>query len=230
LERSKPDRDISEFLLRACHDMRQSTRTVRTHSELLLKDAGQPRIPDLETRLGLIVDGAGRIDLLVDGLVRYSIALQTGDAPFQPVPMGPLLRSVLAKLDRELRDSGAEVTGSDLPRVSGNPDRLAELLEGLIRNALMHRADAAPRVRIHAVKREEDWQFTVQDNGPGVEAEYLERIFRPFERMHAKRRCGVGLGLAIAREIVERHGGRIWAESQPGAGASFHFTLPALEG
>jgi len=227
MEHWKSDRDVSEFLLRACHDLRAAARTVRTHSELFLKDAGMPGNSGVEQRLGFIVEGARRIDLLVEGLASYSVALQTDVASFQSARMDVLLRSALKKLEKELRDGGAEVAYGELPTVTGNPDRLMQVFENLLRNALVHLGGAVPRIHISAAKQAEDWLFAVRDNGPGVEAASLESIFMPFERQHGRERGGAGLGLAICRVIVERHGGKIWAESQAGSGATFCFTLPA---
>jgi light-regulated signal transduction histidine kinase (bacteriophytochrome) len=231
MARSKSDREVSEFLLRACHDLRTSARTVRTNAELFLKDAGAPRNSGFEQRLGFIVEGARRIDLLLDGLASYSVALQTEAASFQSTRMDVLLRLVLTKLDKELRDCGAEVVYGELPTVTGNPDRLMQVFENLLRNAVAHRGQAAPRIHISAAKQTEDWLFTVRDNGPGIEAAFLESIFTPFERLQNhpqnKDRWGAGLGLAVCRAIVERHGGRIWAESRAESGATLCFTLPA---
>jgi light-regulated signal transduction histidine kinase (bacteriophytochrome) len=227
MERPGSDRETSEFLLRACHDLRASARAVRTHSELFLKHDAAPRNSAFEQRLGFIIDGAARMDLLVDGLAGYAVALRTEGASFQPVRMDVLVRSVLMKLDKELRDGGAEVVYGKLPAVAGNADRLMQVFENLLRNTLVHRGQAAPRIQISAAKHEEGWLFAVRDNGPGVEADSLESIFAPFERVPGRQRGGAGLGLAICRLIVERHGGRIWAESQAGGGAAFCFTLPA---
>jgi len=227
MERARWDREVSEFLLRACHDLRASARAVRTHSELILKDAGAARNSGFEQRLGFIVEGAGRIDLLLDGLASYSVALQTEAASFQSTRMDVLLRCVLAKLDRQLRECGAEVVYGELPLVTGNADRLMQVFENLLRNSLAHRGQAAPRIRISAGRQAEDWLLAVRDNGLGVEAASLERIFMPFERLPGRDRVGAGLGLTICRVIVERHGGRIWAESEAGDGATFCFTLPA---
>ena len=227
MARSKSDREVSEFLLRACHDLRSSARTVRTNAELFLKDAGAPRNAGFEQRLGFIVEGARRIDLLLDGLASYSVALQTEAASFEGTRMDVLLRLVLTKLNKELRECGAEVTYGELPAVTGNPDRLMQVFENLIRNAVAHRGQAAPRIHISAARQAEDWLFTVRDNGPGIEAAFLESIFTPFERLQDKERWGAGLGLAICRAIVERHGGRMWAESQPESGATLCLTLPA---
>jgi light-regulated signal transduction histidine kinase (bacteriophytochrome) len=225
-EYSKSDSDVSEFILRACHDLRAPTRAVRTQSELLLRDPAASGNSGFEQRLGLIVEGARKIDLLLDGLAAYSVALQTNPASFQSAPMGVLLRSVLAKLNQDLRDSGAEVAYDDLPTVTGNPDRLMQVFENLLRNALIHRGRTAPHIDISAVRETEEWLFSVHDNGPGVDAASLQKMFLPFARLQGGERPGPGLGLAICREIVERHGGRIWAESQPGSGTTFRFTLP----
>lgn len=221
------DRETSEFLLRACHDLRTSLRSVRAHAELLLQRGETARTSDFKQRLGFIVDGARRIDLLLDGLGNYSVALQTEAGSFQLMPMDVILRTALARLDKELRDNDAKVTYGKLPRVRGNPDRIVQILENLIRNAICHRGEASPLIHISAEKKVDSWLFSVRDNGPGVEAACQESIFKPFERAHRNEYIGPGLGLAICREIVERHGGRIWVESKKGSGATFLFTLPA---
>ena len=228
MDRSHSDREISDLLVRACHDLRAAARVVRTHSELLVRDAGAPRTSGLEQRLGFVVKGTMRIEMLLDGLAAYSSALETDAASFQSVRTDILLRTVLMKLSQELRDGGAEVVCTELPAVNCNFDRLMQVFENLIRNALVHRGEAAPRIHIGASRHGEDWLFAVQDNGPGVDPDSLENIFKPFERMQSGDRPGAGMGLAICRAIVERHGGRIWAESQAGNGATFLFTLPAV--
>lgn len=227
LPQERADWDLSRFLLRACHDLRSSLRAIRTHTEMLQRDSS-PGNSELDTHLGFIVDGARRIDLLTEGLSGYSVALQIDEASFQPTRMELVVRTALAKLDKELREQGAEVTSGALPKVSGNPDRLAQVFDILLRNALRYGAERPPRVHISAEKRGEEWRFSVKDNGSGIEAEYLERVFQPFERLQAGKAEGAGMGLAICRAIVERHGGRIHAESEPGAGSTFLFTLPAV--
>jgi signal transduction histidine kinase len=219
------EREFSQFLLRASHDLRTSARAVQVHSELLLRDA--PPASDFAESLRFVAGGARQIDLLVDGLAGYSVALQTDDSSFQVTPTAVLLRTVLARLEKELREAGAEVTYDPLPRVRGNPDRLMQVFENLLRNAVHHRGPAAPRIHITAEEQDGSWLFAVRDNGPGLEADCLEIIFRPFERLHGKERSGAGLGLAICRAIVERHGGAIWAESRVGSGSTFFFRLPA---
>jgi chemotaxis family two-component system sensor kinase Cph1 len=221
------DEDFHQFLLRACHDLRAPLRGVRANAELLLKHPEKRDSADYEQILGFIVGGALKIDTLVDGISSYSLALHLDAHSFQPARTDVLLRAVLAKLARELGSSGAEVAYGDLPRIQCDPDRLMNLFEHLVRNALQHRGPAAPKIHIGAEARDGAWLFAVRDNGPGLDSEDLERMFRPFERLSPNRTSGAGLGLATCREIVVRHNGRIWAESTAGSGCAICFTLPA---
>jgi len=218
------DGELSDLLLRACHDLRAPARAIRTYSELLLRD--QTPGPDFNERLGYLVDGAHKIDLLVDGLASYAVALRLEADSFREIGMESLLRNVLARMAEPLRAHDAVVTYDKLPRVRGDADRLIELLQRLLENALQHCGAAAPRVHISAEKMAAEWRFAVRDNGIGIPAADLERIFRPFERS-SRQHPGAGMGLAIARAIVERHGGKIWAESTADGGATIYFTLPA---
>ena len=226
MERSITDRELSRFLLRACHDLRSAARGVRTHTELFLKNANQPEMAGFAERLGFIVDGSRKMDGLLDSLVNYAVALETDPETFRQARTDTLLRLVLAQLGPELHAAQAEVTYAGLPAVTGDQDRLMQVFENLLRNAVVHRGEAPPRIHVSAAKREQEWVFAVRDNGPGVEAEFLETIFEPFERL-SKQRPGAGLGLAISRAIVERHGGRMWAEAPAEGGGAFYFTLPA---
>jgi light-regulated signal transduction histidine kinase (bacteriophytochrome) len=216
---------LADFLSRACHDLRAPVRAIRAHTELFLRNPAPAA--DSASRLAFILDGAKKLDALVEALSAYSVALRINTASFRPMAMDVLLRTSLAKLREPITSTGAEVTHSELPRVSGDPDRLVELLERLIRNALEHRTPAPPRIHITAKKRARGWLFAVADNGSGIEAAYLERIFNPLEQILGSSSSSAGMGLAICRVIVERHRGRIWAESQAGLGATIFFTLPA---
>jgi len=220
------DCDTSEFLFRACHDLRTSLRSIRSHSELLLKNRHAPEQADMKS-LDFVVENARRIDRLADGFAEYAIALQIDSGSFQPTPMNVMFRTVVAMLRKEIEAGGAQVSAAELPRVAGNADRLMQVLRNLIVNALQFRGDAPPVIEISAERNGEEWEFSVRDNGPGIEAAYLETIFKPFERLEGRKHEGPGLGLAICRQIVERHGGRIWAESHLGSGSTFRFTLPA---
>ena len=218
--------DLSRFLLRACHDVRSALRAIRVHTELMQRES-PAGVPSFDQHLGFILDGTRRIDLLTEGLAGYSIALQIDEGSFHPTRMGLVVRTALAKVEKELHEAGAEVITDELPVVSGNLDRLVQVFEILLRNAVRYRAERPPRIHISAGMRGDEWLFAVRDNGPGIEAVYLERVFQPFERLQAGNIEGAGMGLTICRAIVERHGGRMHAESEPGAGSTFLFTLPA---
>ncbi len=218
---------MSRFLQHTAHDLKTALRAIRAHTDLLLRGRQATEAAGLEERLGFIVDGVKGIDLLAEGIASYSIALEIQEGTFQSAPLDVLLRTSLAKLKKELVAHEARVTHDKLPSVSGDAERLMEVFENLIRNALQHRGPSAPLIQITVERRAEDWLFAVRDNGPGIPARYLETIFQPFVHLHANRHLGPGLGLATSRVIVERHGGRIWAESAEGSGAAFLFTLQA---
>ncbi len=143
-----PASEVSELLLRACHDLRSSARAIRAHAELLVKSRDASRPVDFEQRIGFITGGAQKIDQVVDGLSAYALALEMEEASFTPVPMEVILRTALAKLARTLTDRNAQVTYDRLPIVPGNADRLLQLWESLLLNALTHSNGSAP-VRIH---------------------------------------------------------------------------------
>lgn len=226
-ERAMGEQELSEFLLRLCHDLRTPLRAIRAHTELLRRGATDAADSTFQERLGFVISGAQGMELLTEGLSNYSLSLRIDAGSFQVAQIDVLLRLVLAKLRQELQAAGAEVTYDALPRVSGNPDRLSQLLEILILNAIRHRGAEAPRIHVTAERQNGQWLFRIRDNGMGIEPAYLQRIFQPFERLRGKSSPGPGLGLAIAKKIVEKHGGQIWAESQSGAGSTFFFTLPA---
>lgn len=225
--REASEYSLSEFLLRTCHDLKSSLRAIRTSAELMQRDGAAAE--SAERHLGTILTGARNIDVLADGLIAYSLATQIEPSSFRFAGSGALLRAALARLSRELQAQNAEVTYGDLPRVFGDPDRLTEVFDALLKNAVRYRSAAPPRIRVTAEKGPGGWLFAVADNGAGIEAPWLERIFRPFERLQSADKTGAGLGLATCRAIVERHGGKMWAQSTSGEGSTFFFTLPAAE-
>jgi signal transduction histidine kinase len=213
--------NLSRLLFHTCHELRTHLRSIQVQAQRLLKK------DENCNPAAVIFESSKRLDLLADGLTSYAAALDIDEGSFQTVRMDVILRTVLAALDQERRANDAEVTYSELPSVRGDPDRLADLLKNLLRNALRHRGQASPRIHVTAERQSNEWLLAVTDNGPGIEADYLESVFKPFERLHGREREGPGLGLAICRAIVERHGGTIRAESDAGNGCTFRFTLPA---
>jgi len=217
------DKETGRLLSRVCHDLRTPARAVRMHAELLLRDWGTASEADVNQRLGFVVDGSQRMMELLNGLSHYAAALEMDARGFQTARTDALLRAVIAKLDKEILKAEALVTRDQLPDVHGDADRLLQLFEELLRNALVHRGAAPPRIHVSAARDGESWRFAVHDDGSGVEADELERVFRPFERLHG---AGAGLGLATCRAIVEGHGGKIWMESPAGGGCTVYFTIP----
>src|SRR5205807_2034203 len=185
------------------------------------------RYGDAKEFTAFIVDGATRMKQLIEDLLAYS-RVGTRDKNFKPVGAESPLERALANLRAAIQDSGATVTRDKLPTVHCDEVQLAQLFQNLIGNALKFRKpDAAPAVHVGAADHGEEWEFTVRDNGIGIEPHYFERIFLVFQRLHNKGEYpGTGIGLAIVKKVVERHGGRIWVQSQPGAGTTFHFTMP----
>jgi len=218
----------SEFLLRLCHDMRSCLRSIRPQAEFLAKNRATAAPEELDRIVEFLMDGTRRLDSMLDGLAALAVAMQMEPSSFIPSSSDAILRRTLMKLERDYSGITGRVTYSDLPRVVADPDRLAQLFELLIRNSIQHGEKPDIRVHVAAAEHPEGWLFSVSDNGCGLEADSLETIFRPFERLHRKH-SGPGLGLTTASMIVERHGGRIQASSQPGSGCTIEFVLPRIE-
>ena len=217
--------ELSEFLLRACHDLRGPIRIVRTNAELLARNRAAEGGDESARSLDFILQGARLAGEMIDGLTDYSLALGINPSSFQPVPTDVILRGALARLSNKLREQNADVTYGALPTIPGDADRLQQLFQYLLEDAVIRRGPGNLRVRISAEPHPDGWLFTLRDNGVGWETELLDRIFAPFERLNGRQRSGPGL--ATCRVIVERHGGRIWAESEPGASGAFRIVLPA---
>jgi light-regulated signal transduction histidine kinase (bacteriophytochrome) len=153
----------------------------------------------------------------------------TRGKPFAPVDLGTVFGDAVANLDRAIQDHAAQVSCDAMPTVSGDAVQLTQLFQNLIGNAIKFRGDAAPVVRVDVEGEGEARAFSIVDNGIGIEAQHRERIFQIFQRLHERDKYeGTGIGLAVCKKIVERHGGRIWVEDAPGGGCAFRFTLPGL--
>ena len=164
---------------------------------------------------------------LITDLLAYSRVGSRGGQS-KPTDLGRIVSETIANLGASIEASGAVVTHDPMPTVAADPAQMLQLFQNLVANAIKCRGQAPPRVRIAARRDEREWTFSVSDNGIGIDPEYTERIFVIFQRLHARGEYpGTGIGLAICKKIVERHGGRIWVESPRGAGSTFHFTLPA---
>ncbi len=224
LERSNAE--LERFAQIASHDLQEPLRTVASFVQLLAKRYSD-KLDDNGLRyVHYAVDGAERMRALIDALLAYSRV----DRPSAPINAEVELSRVMARARADLRsaiaESKAELTSDELPMVQGNEIQLTQVLMNIIGNAIKYRGSAPPKVHVSAAREEPGWRISVRDNGIGIDPQYFEKIFVMFQRLHTREAYeGTGVGLALCKRIVERHGGRIWVESQPGAGCTFHFTL-----
>ncbi|MBM4298778.1 MAG: GAF domain-containing protein, partial [Deltaproteobacteria bacterium] len=219
--------ELEQFAYVASHDLQEPLRMITGYTQLLAKRYGDKLGQDAGQFIGFMVDGAKRMRQLIEDILTYSRVDRRGK-PLVACEVGPLLDQTLATLQLAIEESGAVVTHDELPKVHADPGQIVQLLQNLLGNAIKYHGDAPPRVHISCQRRGADWLFAVKDNGIGIEAQYAERVFIIFQRLHTREEYeGTGIGLAVCKKIVDRHGGRIWLESTPGQGATFFFTLPA---
>lgn len=219
--------ELEQFAYVASHDLQEPLRMVVSFAELLAERYRDSPDAKTEKYIGYIVGGARRMQQLVNDLLAFS-RVGTQGGPLQPTDAEAALRQVLAAMQVTIEETGAEIRFESLPVVLADAVQLRQLFQNLLGNALKFRSESPPCVSVRAERRLNEWEFSVQDNGIGIAPEYAEQIFVMFQRLHTRAEYeGNGIGLAIAKKIVERAGGRIWCESQPGEGATFCFTLPA---
>jgi PAS domain S-box-containing protein len=227
-ELARSNRDLEQFAYVTSHDLSEPLRMIASYTQLLDRRYRKLLDDDGKDFMAFIVDGAHRMRQLIDDLLVYS-RIGRSDAKMENHRLDEPLDRALANLEHAVRDAGASIDRPrELPVVPCNPSAIAQLFQNLVGNALKFRGDRPMVVRIGAEREGDMWHLSVADNGIGIAPEYFDRIFVIFQRLHTRERYeGTGIGLAICKKVVERHGGHIWVESAPGEGASFHFTLPA---
>ena len=228
-ELDRSNRDLEQFAYVASHDLQQPVRMVASFVELLEEEQRGKLGPDGENYIRLAALNARRIQDLIQGLLTYARA---GSSKIESVPTdaGRAFDLALESLKAKAVATGAEISAGPLPMVLAEEAQLAQVFENLIENAMKYRRELSPRIRVDAAGDGNRWHFTVADNGIGIEPRYFERIFAIFQRLHGQSEIsGTGIGLAICKKIVERHGGTLWVESELGLGSKFHFTLSALQ-
>jgi light-regulated signal transduction histidine kinase (bacteriophytochrome) len=199
---------------------------VASHVQLLAGDLEGTLGPDQQESMAFAVDGAKRMQQLINDLLTYSRVGRRGK-PFVPTEMDGVLMTALLNLEVAIQEGGATVTSDELPVLSVDAGQLVQLLQNLIGNAIKFHRDEPPRVHVGAHFGDGEWTFTVEDNGIGIPDEHAERVFQIFQRLHSRSEYeGTGIGLAVCRRIVERHGGRIWIEPRSPQGTRFRFTIP----
>lgn len=226
---ARSNAELQQFAYIISHDLQEPLRMICSYSQLLKRRYHERLDADANEFIDEVVGGVDRMRALIHDLLDYSRASGGALDPEGLVPMDNVLKWALMNLQPAIAETGATITHTSLPVVRGDQTPLAQLLQNLIANSLKYRSARAPEIHISAVEQGPEWLFSVADNGVGIDPAYARQIFGIFKRLHGRDVPGNGIGLAICDRIVERHGGRIWVESQEGAGARFCFTLPRAD-
>ncbi len=225
-ELSRSNRDLEQFAYVASHDLQEPLRAVSGYIQLLQQRYSDRLDEKASQYITGAVDGAARMQRLIIDLLAFS-RVGTRERTLEWTDMSKVLESTLENLKVGIREAGALITNDPLPKLNVDPTQMAQLFQNLIGNAIKFRSNRTPEIHIGAAKRPKTWLFSIKDNGIGIDPQYAERIFMIFQRLHTRRKyAGTGIGLAICKKIVERHGGKIWVESIPEKGSTFYFTLP----
>jgi PAS domain S-box-containing protein len=228
LERSNIE--LQRFAYVASHDLQTPMRNVASFVELLQATYTDQLDAQANDWIGRIVQSVKQLQTLVRDLLEYS-QVNAQAHPFTPVPGREVFDAAVTLLESSIRESGAQVSCGELPVLTGDRSQLVQLLINLIGNSLKYRGTEVPQIRVEADRLDGEWRIMVRDNGIGIDPRYHDRIFEIFERLHDQRsHPGSGIGLAVCRRMVHRHGGRIWVESESGTGSRFYFTIPEQEG
>jgi signal transduction histidine kinase len=224
LERS--NKELEQYAYVASHDLQEPLRKITSFIQLIEEHYKDGIDEEIRKYMHYVVDGAKRMQTLINDLLAYS-RLGTRGKPFLQTDCNKVLDRVLADLDKSIKSSGAVVTYDALPTVMADELQLGQVFQNLIGNAVKFCRISQPRIHISSARRGDGWIFSVRDNGIGIEKEFFDRIFVMFQRLHTHAEYpGTGIGLAVCKKIIERHGGRIWAESEVENGSTFYFTIP----
>jgi len=228
LQRS--NEDLTEFAYAASHDLQEPLRTVASYTDLLASQYGDRLDGDARTYISLTQDAVRRMQILIQDLLVYSQLQTTSFSSNLAIDSKAIVDVALANCQKAIDENGAVISYAGLPAIRADFAQIAQVFQNLISNAIKYRKPGeTPRVEISAAWEAGGWVFCVRDNGMGFDQKDAEKIFGIFKRLHGHDIPGTGIGLAIARKIVERHGGQIWAESDRGKGAAFYFRLPPVQ-
>ncbi|MGA7924087.1 MAG: ATP-binding protein [Thermoplasmata archaeon] len=223
---ARSNRDLQEFTYIASHDLQEPLRMVASYTQLVAERYQGKLDPAADEFLGFAQEGAARMQRLIDDLVNYS-RIDTRGQPFAPLSMDACLTDALRNLEVMIHEAGATIERSPLPSVEGDPVQLMQVLQNLISNAVKFHGTDPARVAVRGEDEGPTVLYSVSDNGIGIPEEYREKIFVIFQRLHRREEYpGTGVGLAVCKKIIDRHGGTIWVESTVGKGSVFRFRLP----
>lgn len=226
-ELARSNADLEQFAYTTSHDLQEPLRNISTYSQLLAKRYSAQLNSDADMILNVITTSVERMNSLVRDLLAYSRVGNLNAAPMNAVDLNKVVEWAHSNLKVKIEENQAALAIEPLPTVRGDQVQLVQVFQNLIENAIKYRGTAPPRIQVSAEQPGSDWTITVRDNGVGIDARYHERIFGLFKRLHGREVPGTGIGLALAKRVIERHGGRIWVESALGHGSAFRFTLPA---
>ena len=219
------NQELEQFAYVASHDLREPLRMVISFTQLLAQKYSEKLDEEADTIMSFAIDGAKRMETLIEDLLSYS-RLGKQNKTFKRVNCNLIIQKALANLKVSIEEKSAVIDIKPLPHVTGDEVQLVQLFQNLINNALIYRSEIPLHIEISAVSQQQGWSFSIKDNGIGISSENNKRIFEVFQRLHPKDKySGTGIGLAICKKIVERHGGEIWVESELGTGSTFWFTL-----
>ncbi len=223
----RSNEELQQFAYIASHDLQEPLRMVTSYLQIVESRYANKLDSDAHEFIAFAIDGAARMKALITALLEYS-RVEGGEKEFEEFDAQLALDKALANLALIIKDSAAQITSDLMPHIKADPRQITQLFQNLIGNAIKFQSRTTAQIHIGADRKKDEWQFSVHDNGIGIKPEYLERIFVIFQRLHRKDEYpGTGIGLAICRKVVERHGGRIWVKSIPEEGTTFYFTIPA---
>jgi light-regulated signal transduction histidine kinase (bacteriophytochrome) len=220
--------ELQEFAYGFTHDLQEPLRMVVNFSQLMAQEYEGKLGEEADKYLGYSAEGAFRIEALLKGLLNY-LEITEDSGGLLSIDCNHVLSKTLLSLQTAIQQGGATVTSDPLPTVVAKEAMLMQIFQNLIGNSIKYRGETAPTVHVSAERTLEGWLFSVKDNGIGIDPADAKLVFGMFKRLHGKEIPGRGLGLALCRKVVERHGGRIWVESEAGRGATFKFTIPTPE-
>ena len=223
---ARSNKDLEQFAYVASHDLQEPLRAVAGFMGLLKKQFGDAMNETAKEYMDFAVEGAERMQRLIDDLLAYS-RVGTKGRKFAMFPMKESFNDAIKNLKIAIDEANASVACGDMPEIYGDASQMTQLLQNLVGNAIKFHGPKKPEITVTALRKDEHWQISVADNGIGIEPQYFERIFLIFQRLHGRTQYkGTGIGLAVCKRIVERHGGKIWVESKPNEGTVFYFTIP----